>query len=52
MPKKNHPNPGDQRSNVKNPNNPAYHHDQANRAAQREQQQEEPASGSNSKGQA
>jgi hypothetical protein len=47
---KNHrnPSPNDQRSNVKNPNNPAYHQDQANRAAQLEANQSKPSAGSSS----
>lgn len=35
MSEKTKPTPNDQRSEVKNPNNPAYTADQANRAAQR-----------------
>ncbi len=31
---RNHPDPNDQRSDVKNPNNPAYEDDQDNRANQ------------------
>ncbi len=34
MSKGNHPDPNDQRSDVKNPNNPAYEDDQDNRADQ------------------
>lgn len=43
------PSPNDQRSNVKNPNNPAYHDDQANRAAQLEANQSKLSAGSRSK---
>ena len=43
------PSPNDQRSNVKNPNNPAYHEDQANRAAQLQANQSKPSAGSRSK---
>ncbi len=34
MSKGNHPSPNDQRSDVKNPNNPSYEEDQDNRADQ------------------
>ena len=48
MAKKNKsPSPNEQRSNVKNPNNPAYHEDQANRAAQREANRSKRPVGSN-----
>jgi hypothetical protein len=36
------PSPNDQRSNAMNPNNAAYHHAEANRAAQLEAQREAP----------